>query len=212
MSKRSFSPKLAEHLDRPDAVRVFDMLFLDLETRPLHVHNDLGTIRWNGHDWLSVGDLGRVSEVVEDGLIAPGLTSVELNGVKPEWLADARSERHIGRTAIRYIAARNFITGELDGDPHLWTRGTMQAMSIVADSADAAISLRIEDARANFRRSPGEWFSNDQQQQQHPGDKFFSFLSKAAKIQIQWGERGIDPFGPQPGSQFGYGFHGGFPR
>ena len=203
---RDLSQELEAHLARPAAVRVFDMAFLDLETRPLYVHNDLGVIEWDGKVWYGLGDLGTVSEIVEDGLIAPGAFTVSLNGLRPEWIADARQERHISRRAEIYKAARNFTTGELDGEPHLWTRGTMQKMSMDVGDANAAISLRIEDARSNFRRSPNQYFSNDQQQEQNPGDTFFSFLDEAARVVIQWGERGQPAVGASApaGNQWGF--------
>ena len=95
---RQISAALRTALLNPDPskVKVFNMVHLDLETQPLYVHNDVGTVEWQGQSWTGLGDLGQVSEVVEDGVIAPGRFNLSLNGLKPEWLADARSERHMG--------------------------------------------------------------------------------------------------------------------
>ena len=116
---RQISAALRTALLNPDPskVKVFNMVHLDLETQPLYVHNDVGTVEWRGQSWTGLGDLGQVSEVVEDGVIAPGRFNLSLNGLKPEWLADARSERHMGRRADVYLAAVGIADGLLRGDP-----------------------------------------------------------------------------------------------
>ena len=209
---RNLGEKAAVNYSNPLAARVFAMAFLDLETRPMFLHNDIGNFQWDDELWYGLPDLGQVSPVIEDGTLTPGLFNVSLNGIRPEWIADARAERHTGRQGIVYFASRDLATGEFDGDPEVITDGTMQDMSIQVGSTNASISLRIEDGRALFRKNPNLWFANDAHQAEHPGDLFFSLQSKTARVRYTWGERGTNPYtGAGPGTGYGqWGFGSGF--
>lgn len=193
---RVISAGTLRRLDNPDPaqVRLFNMAFLDLETQPLRLHNDVGAFEWNGGTWTGLGDMGNVTEVVEDGQLAPGRFNLSLNGLKSEWIVDTRSERHIGRRCDVYLAAMEIATGQPSGDPLLIVRGVMQAVSMNVWDESAALSLRVEDQRALLQRDPGIWFSNEGQQTRRPGDTFFSLMEDTPRVRLQWGERGANPY------------------
>lgn len=203
---RALSPALDRNLSNPAAARVFIMAFLDLETRPMYVHNDIGVVRHEERDYYGVGELGEVSPVIEDGQIAPGRFQLALNGLNPTWIADARAERHIGRRAVIYVASRDLATGAFDGEPEVLVDGVMQQMQMSVGATDATINLRIEDSRSLFRRNPGQWFANDAHQAENPGDTCFALMDEATKVSFTWGERGRNPYGAGRTNYGGYGF------
>ena len=201
MPVRALSPELRAHTEQI-VTSIFNMAELHFggppsepggqptDIEPLRVHNDIGTITWDGHDWLGVGDLGTVSLLTEDDELRPGRAEVLLNGLKPEHIAIARDELHITRPAIIYTAARNIVTGTLDGDPVATIIGNMDVMSATLGPRDGSIQLAIDDERSTFIRTAGQLFSNAQQQLRRRGDLFWRFSNRQITYDVRWGPQG----------------------
>ena len=66
------------------SLKLLHFIYLDFESAPVRAHSGVGTIQWDGHDWLGFGDLGTISQVAENIDVQPARVRLTLSGVPSE--------------------------------------------------------------------------------------------------------------------------------
>ena len=77
---------------------------LDFQAQPVRLHSGVGTIAWNGGEWLGVGALGKISNVSESTDLQPARIKTGLVRC-----ASGNHRYIVGRTLSR--AARTHLAG-----------------------------------------------------------------------------------------------------
>lgn len=171
------------------------------------------TYAWNGHDWLGIGWLLGFSEVEESaelksvsmtvGMPAePEVISVALNHLRrnkrctlyegyltPGWalgndaapdgpyvLGDDAPAFEIGEPA-----------GLLVEDPIEVFRGLLDIVETDIDTAQPKLSIRYSSPLADFERARERRATHEDQQIDHPGDRFYEYTGALSDSVIDWG-------------------------
>ncbi|MFH1806823.1 MAG: hypothetical protein ABID63_18235 [Pseudomonadota bacterium] len=145
-----------------------------------------GTLTWDGHDWVGIGDFGGVSEIEETTNIESTGPTYYMNGLGPDLLGYVQDVMGRGFPAELYVGA--FANGALIGEPYPAQIGVTDQVEITddGDSITAAVSTAgdlITLARARVRR-----YTDADQQAIHPGDRGFEFVEQLQDVEIDWGQ------------------------
>ena len=168
-----------ERVARPVA---FARLAFDSET--LALTNAPFDVTWGGTTYVGVGHFGGI-EAVEEGVeLQAYRVRLTLNGIPTALVSVALGQHYQGRQA-------NLSLGFLDDghrlldDPFTLFRGRMDTMTIALGET-ASIVLTVESRLADWERPRVRRYNNADQQQRHPGDRFFEFAEQTAERNIVW--------------------------
>lgn len=175
------SAELSAKLLRP-------LIFVELQFRSATTRNfnGLGTVHWNGQDWLGFGEFLAITESEEntDGTASRAVLS--LSGIDPAYVALAYSDEYRNRPARVWIGAVD-AAGAIVADPVPFIFGLMDSIADNDDPEATTYSLTIKTQAADqrFRRA---WRLTDAHQQQlFPGDKGLEFVAGLASKKLVWG-------------------------
>ena len=172
-----------------DLVRQFviPVLFVELDYPgdPVRVHDWLGEITWNGHQWTGVGNLGELKDIEETTEISNISVQLVLSGVNTDLLSKALTSNYYRRSTWIYIGMLNAATGQLTAGADILWQGYMDVMTVQVAGDEMALILTAENEDADLDRPSGTLYSNAQQQADYPGDKGFEYL-KFGETQIRW--------------------------
>lgn len=169
---------LAERVYRPVC---FAELNFDGGTERLHTWR--GNLTVDGNVFVGLGELVGVGNIVEGGgLSAEGIT-LRATGLTNKWLQIARDEHVHGRTARLWFGMLDddyALIADPDG-PYLLR---MDAMEITRDDETGTVFLKLQTlavlwSQANIRRC-----TDEDQQNVHPGDRFFEFMPEMAEKEL----------------------------
>lgn len=147
------------------------------------------TINWGGFDWSGVGTYGGI-EVVSEGqdLIAQPVR-LTLSGVESNLVTDARTTQYQGRDVVIYVGLLNTDTLALIDTPEEVWSGFMDVMRLEADHGVGRITLTCEHW---LRVDPAaSRYTDEQQQANYAGDRFFQFTHEIPGYVGKWGARDV---------------------
>lgn len=154
-----------------------------------HVWSGLGTLRWNGIDWLGLGNFGRISAMEETTDIKAAGLRLQLSGLDAAFLDHAlvgRSEYFLRPIRI-HVGFFEQGSDAVVVEPDQWWAGRMDTLAIRDEGATAEIELAAESELADFERPRERRYTHADQQQAHPGDKFFEYVESLQDTVIKWG-------------------------
>ncbi|MFN3231681.1 MAG: hypothetical protein ACE363_05925 [Alphaproteobacteria bacterium] len=160
---------------------------LDFGSGMVRVWSGVGTLSWNGQDWIGVGALGSIGVIEEkDGAVATGVR-LELAVTDTALLSTALDEHYQGRSANIWLALFDTSTLAVIADPVKVFGGVMDNMTVVDTGKAGRITVNAESYlrvldRANERRR-----TDQDQQARFAGDLGHSFVAKIQDIDINWG-------------------------
>lgn len=152
---------------------------------PVYVHNRLGTISYDGNDYLGVGDYGEIEPIRESERLGPHPIRMKLSGLDATLLAEALDAGTFGDAVTCYEGYLD-TDGALVSDPWLAGSGTFDHASIKTGK-DASIIITVQNDLAVLDQTNGERFSDEAQRRIDPDDKFFEFVNLTVGQRIPWG-------------------------
>jgi len=161
------------------------MAMLTFKTQTTYVWSGVGTLVWNGYNFLGVGSLGKIGTITEGvDVKADGMT-LELSGIDPIYRAECLTDIKIGAPAKVWFG--NTFNGALVGTPYLVFSGTVDkpTFHIGADSDTIVLALEnrmIDLARATMRR-----YTHADQHLYYPDDTAFLHVEQLNDLVINWG-------------------------
>lgn len=147
-----------------------------------------GTISWNGHSWLGLGNFGTIS-VIEEGVTvnARGI-SLTLNGINSSMLADALQEIQLGAPALVYFGLFNSSSPPaLLPDPLTSWAGRVDQPVINVNGETATITLNCENRLIDMSVAVDRRYTNDDQNIDNPGDLGFQFVNSIQEMTVYFG-------------------------
>jgi len=166
-------------------LKTVTMVNLQFDSTPIYVHTGVGTITYDGNDYLGVGGLGKVTPIKESSDLEVTRVILELSGIDASNISVALNQQYQGRVATIYQA---FLDSDytLIADPVVVFKGTMDNQIInlgnTAKVEVAVISLLEDWQKARIRR-----YNNEDQQNLYPGDKGLEFVEQVVEKEIFWG-------------------------
>ena len=157
----NFCPVVMVHLDWPDG--------------PVRVHSNVGTINFQGHDWLGIGKFMGIAPPEETIGLAQNSASLQLIGA-PDEMDDYLDSPIRGRAGEIWFGVVTDRGGNvLIGEPFRAFAGYMDAMRDVIQADDGGITrvITIEVANGPSQRLSASLFHTDEdQRRKFPDDTF----------------------------------------
>lgn len=172
-------------------VRPLRFVDLEFDTDPLYLWTGLGTLSWNGHDYIGAGELLETSLVEETAEIkATGLQAV-LSGIPSTLLSVALSEDYQGRPFRAYLGGLTD-AGALIVDPYQDFGGRMDVMGIDEGRDTATIAMTVESQAADLERPRVRRYTPEDQAIDYPPDQgsptqrdsFFDQVAQLTNMEI----------------------------
>ncbi len=152
----------------------------------LYAWTGVGTIAWNGHNWLGIGHLTSFSAISEDSTVEAQNVEVGLSGIPTDALTDALSETRLLDQAQMWLGCFDD-NGALVPDPILIYVGMMDAPLISDDGAELTIKLSLENILVDLNRSVWRRYTADDQAMDYPNDTGFQHVAGIQEITLYWG-------------------------
>lgn len=149
------------------------MVHLDWPNDPIWVHSGVGSINWDGQDWLGVGEMGGIKVPGEQTGLAATDASLSLMGVPPE-IYEREDDQIRGHVGEIYVGAVTENAGtKLIGDPVSLFSGSMDSMIFPVRLEDGELIHAIEvgiRAGVGARGIAQIVHSPEDQKANHPND------------------------------------------
>ena len=158
---------------------------------PVYVHSGIGTITYNGNDYLGVGDFGGVGEIRESENLGPNPIRLELSGVNANYVAEALTAGNYGDVVSIFMGYRAD-DGTLVDDPWPIARGKYEFANTSQDET-AVVSITAQHDLAILVEIEGSKYTDEDQRQRYSADVGFQFVSDAATVQLLWGGSNRNP-------------------
>tara|TARA_R100000315_G_C5229780_1_gene140735 strand:+ start:1280 stop:1891 length:612 start_codon:yes stop_codon:yes gene_type:complete len=155
---------------------------------------DSGDVRiWTGYTDITVasetyiggGQLLSISPIEETVEVAARGVNLALNGIDSSLVSVALTESYQGRAAKVYLGVIS--SGAVVADPYLVFDGRMDVMTIEDAGETASISLSAESRLIDLERARVRRFTDNDQQNQFPGDTSLRFVADLQDKEIAWG-------------------------
>lgn len=166
---------------------------LDFTSGFVRAWNGIGTLAWNGKEWLGTGELMAISQIEETREIEAVGVSLTLSGIPPAMVSAAYNEFSQGRAAKVWLGALNLQSGLLVSDPVSIFQGRMDTISDSDDGAEAVITVTAESNLADLKRMRTRFLTDQDQQRIFPGDRSLRYLSSLQDRPVYWGARQSSP-------------------
>jgi hypothetical protein len=184
-----FEAALAASVVRP--VFLFEGEFANGTT---NAWTGIGTLSWDGKEWLGVGHLAGASPIVETGdPVAHGI-AVSLSGIPSARIAQALAQSRQGRPGRIWLGllvenSDSPPTGalELVVDPDLSFDGRLDVPEIEEGGEAAIIRISYESRLVDLERPRERRYTPEDQKIDYPDDLGFDFVPELQEWNGFWG-------------------------
>lgn len=181
---RSVTQDVADAL-AADVVRPVFLVELDFSSGFVRLHSGVGDIQHEGNTYSGAGNLGSISEVREGASLQADGVQLALSGIPSTMVSTAMDEHYQGRD-VRLWTGFLDDQHQLIGDPAGPLRFRMDCMDIELGEA-ATIVVNAENRLIDWDRPRIRRYTHDDQQTEHPTDKFFEYVSRVTDMELRWG-------------------------
>ena len=176
----------ASNVTEVTAAHLREVVLVKMEfDTPLYAHSSVGTITYDGNDYLGVGDFGSISEARESEVLGPNPLTLELSGLNSAVLSEALDSGAYGDTVTVYIGYRQD-DGTLVADPWIAWKGTFEYATIKQGS-ESAVAIILKHDLAALSETSGRRFTDEDQQQEYSGDTGFAYVTEMVSVRLNWG-------------------------
>lgn len=152
--------------------------------RVLRMWTGVGTLSFQGNNWVGTGLLLNIDTVEETTEIAAKGARITLSGVPSETVSLALGEPYQGRVCNIYFG----MTGDKTKITNIFS-GYMDQMNIEEGAETATIELLVENKLVDLERSRVARFSSSYQKSIYAGDKGLDFVEDLQNKDIVWGKK-----------------------
>lgn len=151
---------------------------------PVYAHSGIGTLTYDGNDYLGVGAFGSINSTKESESLTPSPLTLSLSGVDSSLIAGALDSGSYGDGITIYEGYRQD-DGTLVDDPWIVWKGTLE-FSNISLGAEGAISITVKHDLAVLIENDGGRFTDEDQQLRFTGDVAFEFVTDMPGLQLEW--------------------------
>jgi hypothetical protein len=187
-------PFLAVRIELPDPVYAFT-------GRGLLTFEDADG---NSRDWIGAGDVAAFDSVGESTDGSATGVKVALYKVPAEFREDIAQQAVRGATFEIYVGALNEDYQTVVATKLIW-KGRLDTYTVTDGGDTLTVEVTAESRAIDQRRPAIKRFTDEWQQRNYPGDKFFEFVPQMTEISILWADAELGASG------VGIGGGGGLP-
>ncbi len=169
-----------------ELLRPIVLIKLAFDGGELNLWNGIDDLSWSGDTYSGAGDLLGISAIEETQELRAVSASLQLSGVPASIISTALAEDYQGRSCKIWLAALDD-TGAIVADPYLQFDGRMDVMRIEEGADTAIITVSIESRLIDLERPRNRRYTDEDQQAEHPGDRFFEFVPALQEKEVKWG-------------------------
>lgn len=174
----------------------------------LRLWTGVGTLVYEGEDWVGTGSLLNIDTVEETSEIAAKGASITLSGVPSEVLSLALSEPYQGRVCNIYLGMFSKGSLQLQSGSYILLQdgsritlnenltsltnifsGYMDQMNIEEGPETSTVELLVENKLVDLERARVARFTNSYQKSIYPGDKGLDFVESLQDKEVVWGRK-----------------------
>lgn len=170
-----------------DVLHLAVLLYLDLSSGALRLTSRATPITWDGHTWAGGAAFTQLQPLEEGVVPRAEALAVVLSGINAAYVASIMTEHYQGRAAKVWVALLDANQAVI-ADPLLVFHGRIDEPTVEMSGSDASITLTLESRWADWDRPRVRVYSDPDQQEEHPGDKFFQFAAAMVNKEISWGQ------------------------
>lgn len=142
----------------------------------IRVWTGSGDLIFDSETYIGTGTLGGVSQIEEKtDLSATGLT-FSLSGIPSSLISTALGQIEQGRDCTLWLALLNTTTGAIINDPYEIFSGFTDVTIITEGGDTSSISISAENRMIGLERARVRRYTDEDQQEEHSGDKGFEFV------------------------------------
>lgn len=190
--QRDLTPDMLTELSG-DTVALVTFFYADFPDGPVRIWTGIGTLEWDGEDWLGVGSYISTSAITESADTAIKTIDVALSGLDPSLITALDTEYHQreGKMFLGLVGASGII-----GDPYLLFHGRLDSDEVTIQKSNndgvgnATVKLVVTDFLGDLLR-PRIWrYTHEDQQALYPddGDLFLEYVPQLQNLQLNWGK------------------------
>ncbi|HZP22823.1 MAG TPA: hypothetical protein VFB04_05210 [Terriglobales bacterium] len=164
-------------------------IFLEAEftSGTIYVWSDVTPIDWNGHTWTGIGHLGSISPAPETTEVRADNIVISLSGIPSSLVSKVLGEVRPNYPVKVWFGCLSE-SGAVIADPYLTFQGLMDVPTIQENGQTATISITVENRMVDLQRARERRYTDKDQQQLYPGDKFFEYVPSLADWNGIWGK------------------------
>lgn len=152
----------------------------------LYLWTGLGQRSWGGHTYEGIGWLVGFQNIEETTEIRAVGMSVTLRGVDPSIISIALQSVRKNKPGRIYIGGLD-ASRQIIADPVLAYEGRLDFGTVGKQPAGASVDIKYESKLAALERARERRYTHEDQQIDHPGDRFFEYVGSLQDKQIHWG-------------------------
>ena len=147
----------------------------------------LGTISWGGNTWYGMGDLWFMDSIAEGTGLSPKAVRLGLSGIDTDALNLALGvTQYYKAPALIYLGAFDSNMA-LAADPDLVFSGYIDSVTGVTGSDEGEqVHVNLESELRYFQKSRKIRWTDNQLQQDYPGDLALQYVAKLQKHKVVW--------------------------
>ncbi len=166
-----------------ESVQPIILVQLEFDSGDLNLWTGIGDLVWDSKTFTGAGDFATISEINEtEGVKAEGM-ELGLSGVPSSVIAIALTEEYQDRPATVWFALLD-ASSNVVSDPYQQFKGRMDVMSWDDGGETADISVSVESIMVDLERSKERRYTDEDQQQEYPGDLGFAFVAGLQEKEI----------------------------
>lgn len=148
--------------------------YADFPSGEVRICTDEQDLSWDGETWVGRGGLTSFAPIEEsvDG-VAHGI-EVTLQGVSTDYRSLVLSDDIQGRDCALYLGLRAS-NGSVIASPYCWAM-TMDTATIQDDGRSLTVTIAAENRLIFGDRHEPRRYTDADQQDEYPGDRFFEFV------------------------------------
>ncbi|MGH9552309.1 MAG: hypothetical protein ACRD3W_23180 [Terriglobales bacterium] len=170
-------------------VRPIYLAEIEFTSGTSYMWTGIGTISWNGHNWLGLGALATVSAIQETNEIAAENITLTLDGISIDLIGEALDECRQQYEVQVYLG---FMTddGSIVVDPVLCFDGHMDVPTVAEGADTASISITAENPLVDLQRASARRYTDQDQKLDYSTDKGFEYVPAVQSFNGTWGKAG----------------------
>lgn len=173
-------------------VRPFVLGEIQFQSGRANVWSGIGTLSYNGKDWLGLGAMLDVGSVSEDSKVVAQGTTVSLAGIGKAFgtstmVQEALADIRLG-APVKLWFGLMAPDMTIIGAPYLYFSGTVDRPSVdTSQEQGTTITLALEHRLVNLQRPSDRRYTSADQRLTYPTDSGFSWVEILNDIALVWG-------------------------
>lgn len=155
----------------------------------LYLATGIGTLPWNGHDWLGMGKFATIGTIPEASQVRADGIQLGLNGIDSDLLIYALNYARQGKTVRVYLAFLDS-SNNVKADPILTFLGRSDQVEIHDTGSTGSINQAAENRLIDLGRPRQRRYESEDQKNEYSTDLGFDFVSDLQEMNLSWGAPG----------------------